>query len=96
MISLKIKCLRRLAELTDNYGSIIDFLVKEKLMSDENIKDFRKAAMPSDFLYLHLKSLQEDGKLIALSYEWEVLPDERIRITIATTNEYKTFIYNTI
>ena len=96
MISLKIKCLRRLAELTDNYGSIIDFLVKERLMNEEDMKNFKKASMPSDFLYLHLKNLQDEGKLIALSYEWEVLPDERIRVTIGNTNEYKTFTYNTI
>lgn len=95
MINQKIKCLRRFAELVE-YNEILSFLNKERLITEEWLTDFNKSPQQSELLYLHLKKLYNEGKLTSLFYEWEILPEERITITISTINEYKTFSFNAI
>jgi len=89
----EIRCLARLDELVSSNETIVEFLVNEGLMQ----KDERKAMMAgSDVpkaLQLFLAKMK-GNQLQLLEYEWVLLPEERLKVTIISDRNSKEFSYN--
>lgn len=89
----EIQCLARLDELLSTNETIVEFLVSEGLMQ----KDERKAMMAGSDIAkaLQLFLAKMKGKqLQLLEYEWILLPEERLKVTIVSDRNNKEFSYN--
>ena len=91
--NLEIKCLARLDELLATNDSIMEFLVSEELMTREQRKAFMLSADVPKALQGFMGSIR-GSKIQLLSYEWVVLPDERLKVTIITDRNNREFSYN--
>ena len=89
----EIQCLARLDELTATNDTIMDFLMAEDLMSKEERKGVKASPDVPKVLQAFLARLK--GKqLQLLEYEWVLLPDERLKLTIITDRNSKEFSFN--
>lgn len=88
-----IKCLERLNDLTGAMSEILGFLLSEKLISREEIKGIMESSDRVKMTSAKLAALQSEDKLQLLEYEWQLLPIERIKITIITDRSSKEFTY---
>jgi hypothetical protein len=89
----EIKCLARLDELVTTNLTILEFLVAEDLMTKEE----RKVVLASSDVpkSIHTFLAKMKGKqLQLLEYEWTLLPEERLKITIITDRNSKEFSFN--
>jgi hypothetical protein len=91
--NLEIKCLARLDELLATNDSIMEFLVSEELMTREERKAFMLSADIPKVLQGFMASLK-GNKIQLLAYEWTVLPEERLKVTIITDRNSREFSYN--
>jgi hypothetical protein len=89
-----VECLARLNELTGSTSTILQFLAEEKLIGVSLVKEVSNSPDKAKELYVLLQGLHSEDKLQLLSYEWQVLPIERIRIHIITNRSNKEFDYN--
>jgi hypothetical protein len=64
------------------------------LILKEEIKGIRSAPNKAKDLQAKLSNLSKEGKLQLLEYEWNLLPVERIKISIVTDRVSKDFSYN--
>ena len=91
--NLEIKCLARLDELIASNDTIMEFLVAEELMSKEERRFMGKSADVPKILQAFLAKMK--GKqLQLLEYEWILLPEERLKVTIITDRNSREFSYN--
>ncbi len=92
MNSKEIQCLNRLIKLTACYGTILDFLLQEKVIDKV---DYPHGDKDKAF---HLYNLLENGKeketLILVTYEWKLLPIEYINLTLISKMTRKEFTYD--
>lgn len=89
----EIQCLARLDELMATNGTIMEFLVAEDLMTKEQRKGLLASSDVAKSLQTYLAAMK--GKqLQLLEYEWVVLPQERLKVTIITDRNSKEFSFN--
>jgi hypothetical protein len=91
--NLEIKCLARLDELLATNGTIMEFLIGEDLLSKEERKAMLSASDVPKSLQAHLASLR-GKRLQLLEYEWTLLPEERLKVTIITDRNSREFSFN--
>jgi hypothetical protein len=92
-LNSEIKCLARLDELLASNESIMEFLVAEDLMTREE----RKALLASSDVPKSLHGFlgkMKGKQLQLLEYEWTVLPEERLKVTVITDRNSKEFSFN--
>jgi hypothetical protein len=92
--SKEIECLNRLEVLTPTYGSVLDFLHAEDLISKEERKGCIQTQDQGKWLWSKLSSLSKTNKIQLLEYNWEILPVERIKIIVVTDRNNKEFSFN--
>jgi hypothetical protein len=91
--SKQIQCLQRLDELVACHDEMLEFLQSENLLSREEGRAIRSSADVAKVIHTKLAELSSAQKLQLLEYSWEVLPVERIKITIVTDRMSKEFSY---
>jgi hypothetical protein len=92
---IEIECLDKLLMGYGYYADLINFLMEDKLMTPADATALKKEGSNiTKFLYDLLKRLQSDEKLMLLHFEWEMLPEERIRLTLVSNNRSKEFKHN--
>lgn len=89
----KEQCLQRLFDLTTCFAEMVDFLFNEKLISEEQIQDLKLEVDKVNFLYNLLKEHEKKEKINLLSFDWIMLPEERIKVTIITDRAVQDFSY---
>ena len=92
-VNLEIRCLARLDELIASNETIMEFLVSEELMTKEERRVAVTAPDVAKCLQAHLAKLK-GNKLQLLTYEWIVLPDERLKVSLVSDRNSKEFSYN--
>ena len=80
----EVECLQHLHNHTPVFEEIIQFLGKEYLLTAEELKAIRTSPEKAKLLQGHLAHLSQNRTLQLLEYVWEILPVERIRITIVS------------
>jgi hypothetical protein len=88
----KIECLRRLYDLNQSILSeIMSFLKDNDIIEENDVYEYKVSLNKPEFLYKTLESIKKKVQMV--SFQWTILPDEFIIISIATEKEYKEFIY---
>jgi len=88
----KIECLRRLYDLNQSILSeIVSFLQDNDIMKENDVYEYKISLNKPEFLYKTLENIKKKVQMV--SFQWTILPDEFIIISIATEKEYKEFIY---
>jgi len=88
----EIECLKRLQQLSPVFEELIAFFVQEHLITKEELLVYRDSSDQEKFLQSKLATLSENRKIQLLEYEWNILPVERIKVSIVTDNGFKEFI----
>jgi hypothetical protein len=94
-LKTEIECLERYAELMGGVEEIFVFLSLEKLVTREEMLRVKgNDAALCKALSTILRDLRLKDKVQMLEYEWQILPVERIKITVVTDTAKKEFAYN--
>ena len=91
----KVEFLMRLFAQTNCKEALMDYLQAEKIITYEQklkILDAHFSSHPSYIVAL-LNDLAAVDKLQLVDYEWSILPQERLILTLVSTNNKKTFEY---
>jgi hypothetical protein len=89
----EVECLKRLQELSPVYDELLQFLDQEFLISKEELKVIKNSPEKSKLLQAKLALLSDERKLQLVEYIWQVLPVERISVTIVSERAMKEFAY---
>jgi hypothetical protein len=89
----EIKCLSRLDELLSTNETIVEYLVSEGLMQKDEQKAMMAGSDVAKALQLFLGKMK-GNKLQLLEYEWVLLPEERLKVTIISDRNSREFSYN--
>lgn len=90
----KVEFLDRLLKLSFCYEDLIAFLHTEKVISDFDLSTLKNKPDRSKLIVALLEEAKNKEKLLLLSYDWIVLPVERLKLTIITERMSKDFVYN--
>lgn len=85
----ELDCLKRMFKLTHCYNDLVDFLLEEKLINDSQLTNLKLELDKAKFLYELIKKAEKDDKILLFSFDWVVLPVERIRIRLITERNTK-------
>lgn len=90
----EVECIQRLLDIGLMVEEWMDFLLENKLLDSSGIPAF--ALERNKALYIHnvLSEGKKSEKVLLLDFEWNVLPVERIKVTVVTTRNTKEFVYN--
>jgi len=97
-IEHKIRCWNRLFDLTDCEADLVMFLQQEKLLTAHQISELQNTLNTYAYCALivqHLETAVKEERLALLNYDWIILPNESIEITIITDTVRKDFTYGT-
>lgn len=86
----KQECLERLQALSNGVDDLLAFLVDEKIVSAEQFTSLVRSSTKYRELAVILKG---SDKIQLLEYEWQILPTERVKITIVTEQAQKIVSY---
>lgn len=89
----ELDCLKRMFKLTHCYNDLVDFLLEEKLINDSQLTNLKLELDKAKFLYELIKKAEKDDKILLFSFDWVVLPVERIRIRLITERNTKELTY---
>lgn len=92
----EIDCLIKLNNKVNCFADMIDFLSNEKIISRNEVAGLvnaQKLELPYE-LHRILKHALKEELLQLLDYQWEILPQEKIRVSIITKQTHKDFAWN--
>jgi hypothetical protein len=92
--NLEIRCLARLDELLATNDSIMEFLIAEELMTRGEQRAVSTVADKAKTLQSVLTALKGKKQIQLLAYQWELLPEERLKVLIITDRNQREFSYN--
>lgn len=90
----KIECIARLNTLRGGIDEILTFLVEENILLEQTARALRLSPETAKETYRLIQGFFAAGKFQLLEYEWQLLPVERIKITIVTDRNSREFVYN--
>lgn len=92
----KIDCLKLLDKKINCISHILLFLRSEKIISIDKFNEIinEVESMRPAMLYYELEDAFNKDKLQLVDYLWEILPVERIVVTIVTDTVRRDFAYN--
>ena len=95
----EIECLVRLQQLTAGLDDMMGFLVEEEILDVTEVKKMRSEAFPASDFYRRIQEIRGSkhnlkNSIQMMEYHWEVLPVERIKVTIVTDRTQREFVYN--
>lgn len=93
IMSNKRECIIRLFRKNNSYSEMCEWLVESKIIEKDEPSAYIREHERASFILSTLQKAEEDGKLLLLYFEWEILPKELIRITCTSEKEEKVFSY---
>ena len=89
----EIDCITRLFKLTECYSELVEYLIEEKILLEGELTNLKLELNKPKFLHAILKQAEKEDKLLLLSFDWVLLPVERIRIRLITERSNKELTY---
>jgi predicted nuclease with TOPRIM domain len=89
----KIECIKRLIKLNSAYMEMCEWLVEQKLTTEQEVNSYARLDERAEFLFNIFEQADENSKFQLVSWEWNILPQELIKITCVTDREVKEFSY---
>lgn len=68
-----------------------DLLAKDGVISSKQMEEIKTSNTKTELLFRAVELAAKDGKIDLLDYEWQLLPFQRITITIVTASGIKEF-----
>ena len=93
LVQRKVRALDRLFKLSNCFAELAQVLVEDKVLTQQQIRSVYDASFTQYYHDLLEHALREE-KLDILDYEWQVLPFERIKLTLVTPMRHKEFLYS--
>jgi hypothetical protein len=90
----EINCLNRLFELTGTYVELVDFLFNEKIMDINEKNRVKIEVEKASFLLNIIHKAQKRDAILLATFDWIMLPEERIRLQIITERTNQSFVFN--
>ena len=88
----KTECLMRLMNLNSSmYEEICDWLVYNKFTTKLDVNQNTREKEKAELIYNSLRTAEKEERLQLISYEWQILPLEQIKIICITMTEQKEF-----
>jgi hypothetical protein len=91
---IKVECISRLIDLTSCLEDILSYLLDEKIITQREVSAIKLENNKSKFLYEILEKAKNEEKLQLLTYDWTLLPVERIKIRLVTNRSSKEYVHN--
>ena len=88
-----VDCLARLNKLINFYDDLIEFLLQQKIITSEQHKSFYLEREKDKHLCEILFTAVRDDFIQLLTFDWVLLPDERIQIKVITDRDTKEYVY---
>lgn len=91
----KLECIKRLFDKNNCYLEICDWFIELGLTTSQEVKLNSRQDERAEFI-LNILNIQSKGigcKFQLVSWEWQILPIELIKITCITENDVKIFSY---
>ncbi len=89
-----VDMLARLMKLTNCQEDLVDFMKHEKLITGGEIGELLMEHDKAKYICKLLFEAQSNEKLQLLSFDWVVLPVERLRLKLVTDMSTKEFVYH--
>lgn len=91
-----LKKIDALRIINENISEAIDMaavLANDGIISKNELIELKSKKDRTEYLFILIEKADQDGKLDLLDYEWQVLPVERVTLTIITKNNVHNFTY---
>jgi hypothetical protein len=90
----EVACIQRLISVGMMVEEWMDFLLENKLIETEDIPTFRLEKDKALYIHEIITKAKKDERVLLFDFEWNILPVERIRVTVVTSRNNKEFVYN--
>ncbi len=89
-------CFNRLVEHGSLFQEIRDFMLDEGMLIKADLPLIAASTTKPKYLTAKLDEAKENGKIQLISFEWSLLPVEKINLIIVTARSNKTFNYENL
>lgn len=86
-----MQALEILTAKTIHVLDIADLLNKEGVISSRQLEDIKTSQNKTELLFRALELASKEDRVNLLDYEWQLLPTQRIVLTIVTSSGIKEF-----
>ena len=93
-IDKRLSALDTLSRKLGSLQDVVDFLLFEEIMTKLEYKEYNSVPDKVRFIFDKLNEYRDAGKFQLLEYEWQILPVERIKLTVVTDKSNKEFSWN--
>lgn len=92
----KIEFMNRLFETAKCKFDLLSYLKNEKLISDDKMQRMLNEhhTQHVSLIISLLNELSSEDKLQLVSYEWTILPNEMLKLSLVSQNSNKEFVYS--
>lgn len=94
MMKRQIECLTRLLTLNGSLDDIVDFLIEESIMDASELPYLKREVDIPKQIWKLVNDAKQKQKVMLFDFEWQILPVERIKITIVSDRSNRIFSYN--
>ncbi len=90
----QIECLTRLLALNGSLEDIVDYLIEENIMDASELPFFRREVDKPKQIWKLINDAKQKQKVLLFDFEWQLLPVERIKITVVSDRNSRVFSFN--
>ena len=87
----EIECLNRIMAVNGSLDDLMSFLIDEKLLDRVDVRSIKTSSGPAKELQRVINTLKCSEKLQLVEYEWVILPNERVKLTLISDRATKEF-----
>jgi hypothetical protein len=89
----KIQALKIINDNTVSAIDIANLLFQDGIISNNDMLELKHKKDKSEYLFILLERANREDRLDLLDFEWQILPIERVRLTIITKSNLHQFGY---
>lgn len=87
----KLKALEIINSKSVHALDMADYLFKDRVITSAQMEEIKTSNSRSESLLRALESASKEGRVQLLDYEWQILPTQRVVVTIVTDSGIKEF-----
>lgn len=94
-MNTKIQFLKRLDEKASALPEILEFLKINKLITDDKLKELSRQPRDTWAASVYILLHEASSVLSLIDYEWKLLPEELMKLSMYSNNGHKTISWPT-
>lgn len=88
-----VDCLTTLFDKTGQMDDFVDFLIKERIISNSTFATGERKIDRINIMYKEMIKAVDEEKILLLTFDWKLLPTHQIKVSILTKNGSRDFLY---